>query len=317
MKSKLYILILTLVSLNSFAQQNAQFSQYIFNQMIINPAYAGNKESWNLNGIYSSQWVGLNGAPTTQTISIDGEISDKIGIGFHIVNDKIGALSQQGLFGNYAYKLKLNDKLKLALGVAVGASYFTLDGSKFTMENQDDPAISSNIETQLKLDSKSGLFLYSNKFYAGLSVSDLFSDVFKSKNILIPNQAKHYYLTSGYVFSFKRYFKFKPSFLIKEDFKAPTNIDLNAFILYYDRFWIGLSYRTGAKIFTNKSLDHSLQYKDALVFMADINISDRFRVGYAYTHSLSAFSKFPGHEICLGYNFLQKPEKRMKYLKYF
>ena len=112
-------------------------------------------------------------------------------------------------------------------------------------------------------------------------------------------------------------FKFKPSFLIKEDFKAPTNIDVNAFFLYNDKFWLGASYRTGAKIFNTNKMDNSLKYKDALTFMADFTISEKFRIGYAYTHSLSAFNEFPGHEISVGYYFPQKPEKRMKYLKYF
>jgi type IX secretion system PorP/SprF family membrane protein len=317
MKTKLYIFALLIVASSSFAQQNAQYSQYIFNQMVINPAYAGNKESWNINAMYSSQWTGLTGAPTTQTISADGEISEKIGIGFHLVNDQIGAQSQQGLFGSYAYKIKLNEKFKLALGLAVGASYFTLDGSKLTMENPDDPAISNRTETQLKFDSKSGIFLSSDKFYAGFSVSDLLSDVFKSNDLLVPNQARHYYLTSGYVVNLNKSFKFKPSFLIKEDFKAPTNIDVNAFFLYNDKFWLGASYRTGAKIFNTNKLDNSLKYKDALTFMADITISEKFRIGYAYTHSLSAFNELPGHEISVGYYFPQKPEKRMKYLKYF
>ena len=318
MKTKLYILILLIcASTMSYAQQNAQFNQYIFNELVINPAYAGTKELWNVNGIYSSQWNGMSGAPTTQTISLDGMTSNKVGIGVHIINDNIGAQSQQGIFGSYAYKIKLNENMKLSLGLAAGASYFTIDGSKLVSENPDDPAIPKTLVTKLKFDSKAGAFLYSNKFYAGFSVSDLLSDAFKSNEVLTPNQTRHYYLTSGYVFNLSENFKFKPSFLLKEDFKAPTNIDLNAFFLYRSRFWLGLSYRTGARMFTSKSLDNTLKYKDAITIMAEININDSFRVGYAYTYTLGVFKEYPGHEVSIGYYFPEKIPTSIKNVRYF
>jgi type IX secretion system PorP/SprF family membrane protein len=300
-----------------YAQQNAQFNQYIFNSLVINPAYAGSKGLWNINGIYSSQWTGLSGAPTTETMSIDGALSEKIGIGIHLLNDHIGAQSQQGIFGSYAYKIKINDKYKLSLGLAVGASYFTIDGSKLTMETPNDPAIPTTLVTKLKFDSKAGAFFNSKRFYAGFSVSDLLSNVSKSNDLLVPNQARHYYLTSGYVFDLGENFKFKPSFLLKEDFKAPTNIDLNAFFLFKERFWLGASYRTGAKIFNNKSLDNTLKYADGLTLMADFNISDALRIGYAYTYSLSALKEYPSHEICIGYYFPDKITTKMKNVRYF
>jgi type IX secretion system PorP/SprF family membrane protein len=317
MKTKLYIVILLAITATSYAQQNAQYNQYIFNELVINPAYAGSKELWNINGIYSSQWTGLNGAPATQTISIDGPVTPKIGLGVHLINDHIGAQSQQGIFGSYAYRIRLDEKYKLSLGLAVGASYFTLDGTQLTSENTDDPAIPKTLETKLRFDSKTGAFLYSDRFYAGFSVSDLLSDVFKSGDILVATQSRHYYLTSGYVFDLGDKFKFKPSFLMKEDFKAPTNFDLNAFFLYKERFWLGMSVRTGAKIFNTKELDNSLKYKDALTFMTDFNINDRFRIGYAYTLTLSALKDYPGHELYIGYYFPDKLSTKMKNVRYF
>jgi type IX secretion system PorP/SprF family membrane protein len=317
MKTKLYILILLTITATSYAQQNAQYNQYIFNELVINPAYAGSKELWNINGIYSSQWTGLNGAPATQTISVDGAVSEKIGLGVHLINDHIGAQSQQGIYGSYAYRIRLNEKFKLSLGLAAGASYFTLDGTQLTQETPNDPAIPQTMETKLRFDSKTGVFLYSDRFYAGLSVSDLLSDVLKSKDLMVATQARHYYITSGYVLDLGGKFKFKPSFLIKEDFKAPTNIDLNAFFLYNERFWLGMSVRTGAKIFNTKNLDNSLKYKDAVTFMTDFNITDKFRIGYAYTLTLSALKDYPGHEISIGYYFPDKQLTKMKNVRYF
>ena len=317
MKTIIKISALLLMATSGFAQQNAQYNQYIFNALIINPAYAGTKEIINVNAIYSTQWTGFNGSPTTQTLSIDGPASEKVGVGFHLINDNLGAQSQQGLFGSYSYKVKLNDKYKLSMGLAIGASYFSLDGSKLTTTNPDDPAIPKTLVTKLRLDSKAGLFLYSDRFYAGLSSSDILADVFKSKDLMVALQTRHYYLTSGYVFDLGTNFKIKPSFLIKEDFKAPTNMDLNAFVLYRERFWLGTSVRLGAQIFKNKELQNSLRSRDALVFMAEYNINDKFRVGYAYTYSMSVLRDYPGHEFSLGYYFPDKTNTKMKSIRYF
>jgi type IX secretion system PorP/SprF family membrane protein len=301
---------------SGYAQQNAQYNQYIFNSLIINPAYAGTKDILNVNAIYSSQWSGLKGSPNTQTVSLEGPVTSKIGLGVHLINDNIGAQSQQGLFGSYAYKVSVNDKLKLSLGLALGASYFTLDGTKLTSEELD-PAIPTTLQTKLRFDSKTGLFLYSQRFYAGFSVSDLLADVIKSKDLLVAKQIRHYYLTAGYVLDVSEKIKWKPSFLMKEDFKAPTNLDLSSYFLYNERFWIGATVRTGASIFNNEKLDNTLRARDAVIFMMDYNITDNFRLGYAYTLSTTALKDYPGHEIALSYYFAEKGSAKMKTPRYF
>ena len=116
MKTIKYIIVMMLISASGFAQQNAPYSQYIFNELIINPAYAGTKQLINLNGTYLSQWTGFSGAPSTQTVSVDGPIGQNMGLGLHFINDRIGAQSQQGLFGSYAYILRFNDKWRLSMG---------------------------------------------------------------------------------------------------------------------------------------------------------------------------------------------------------
>jgi type IX secretion system PorP/SprF family membrane protein len=316
MKTIIKITALLLITLSGHAQQDAQYNQYIFNSLIINPAYAGTKEVVNVNAIYSTQWSGLSGSPTTQTLSIDGAPTDKVGIGFHLINDNIGAQSQQGMFGSYSYKVNINEKMKLSMGIAVGATYYSLDGTKLVTDNPDDPAIPHTLVTKLRFDSKAGLFLYSDRFYAGFSSSELTADVFKSKDLLVAAQVRHYYLTSGYVFDLGTKFKFKPSFLIKEDFKAPMNIDLNAFVLYRERFWLGTSVRLGARVF-NKALDNSLKSRDAIVIMAEYNINDKLRIGYAYTYSLSVLRDYPGHEFSLGYYFPNRNDAKMKSIRFF
>lgn len=319
MKTIIIITAIVFAAVVAKAQQNAQYSQYIFNQLVINPAYAGAKGMVNVNGIYSSQWSGLEGAPTTLSLSLEGPVYTNMGAGFHVIQDEIGAQTQTSAYGSYAYKLRLNQNWRLSMGVAAGISYYTIDGTQFSRydENLNDPAVPQGREVTSRFDTKAGLFLFTRKFYAGFSVSDLTANVKSPEDLLVASQIQHYYLTAGYVFKINKDFKFKPGFLIKQDFKAPTNVDINAYFLFKDRFWLGATVRTGADIFRNPDLDHTLRYRDALIFMADLNITDNFRLGYSYTYSMTALSNYAGHEVLLGYYFAKKPKTKMLTPRFF
>ena len=229
MKRKIAILVLLMITLTSYAQQNSPYSHYIFNMMLINPAYVGTKQLISINATYSKQWAGFIGSPSTQTVSAEGGLNEHMGLGVHFLNDKIGAQYTQGLFGSYSYILKFNEKWRLSLGIAAGLSNFTLDGTKLLIEDQSDPAIPKTKISRVRFDSKAGLFLYSHRFYFGFSATDLFADVLVSKDLLVAKQSRHYYITSGYVFDAGKNLKIKPSLLYRDDFKAPTNIDINCF----------------------------------------------------------------------------------------
>lgn len=313
----IHLLIAMLLTLTAFSQQNAQYNHYIFNQLVINPAYAGTKDLININGIYASQWTRIDGSPTTQTLSVEGPSLYNLGLGLHMIQDKIGAQTQTAMYGNYAYKIQIKDSIYVSLGIATGVSYNSLNGQLLDEGPLDDPAIPEVMETITRFDSKAGIFLYSRKFYAGFSVSDLTSNLRSSIDQLIAGQIRHYYLTSGYVFDINNSLKLKTGFLIKEDFRAPTNVDLNVFFLYKNLIWAGATYRTGAEIFNTKSLDTTLRLRDAVVFMMDVNLNNSFRIGYAYTHTLSALKDYPGHEISLGYYFKTKNKTKMLTPRYF
>jgi len=301
----------------AYTQQDPQFNQYIFNNLIINPAYAGTKEYKNISATYSTQWLGFAGAPSTQTLSYDAAVSKNTGLGIHIINDKIGAQTQQGVFGSYAHRIKLDDKFTLSLGLAVGASHYSLDGNVLLIDDENDPAIPKTYVNKTRFDSKSGFFLYSDRFYAGFSVSGLLADVMQSQDLEVASQVRHYYLTSGYVFDLGEDFKFKPSFLIKEDFKAPTNVDLTAFFLYKEKIWLGASLRTGTRHLKNKDLDGALKRRNAVALMTEWYIRENFRFGYSYTVTVSALKNYSGHEIQLGYFFPEKMTPKMKTPRYF
>lgn len=317
MKTFRLILVFLLFSVYGYSQQNSPFSQYIFNELIINPAYAGTKQLVNINGTYSILWAGFAGAPSTQTLSAEGPVAKNMGLGIHFLNDKIGAQYQQGIFGSYSYIIKFNEKWRMSLGLALGVSILTLDGTQLLVDNVDDPAIPKTKVNKVRFDSKVGAFAYSDRFYAGLSVTELLADVFKSSELAIAKPSRHYYLTAGYVFDAGKNLKIKPSFLLREDFKAPTNIDINCFFLIREIFWLGATARFGANIFKNPDLDHSLRYRNAMIFMTEWNITRSFRIGYAYTMSLTALKNYSGHEIELGYTFPRKSDTKMRTPRYF
>ncbi|MGD0710133.1 MAG: type IX secretion system membrane protein PorP/SprF [Bacteroidales bacterium] len=317
MKRIFNISIFLLVLSSCFAQQDAQYNQYIFNELVINPAYAGTKEIINANAFFSKQWAGIDGSPATETVSIDGPASEKMGLGLQLINDNIGAQSQQSIFGSYSYKLRINEKYKLSLGLAIGASDFSINGSDLTTATPDDPAIPKTYESKIMLDAKTGLFFYGDRFYAGLSVTNLLANVFKSDPFYI-QQVRNYYVTSGYVFDVLPKLKIKPSFLFKHAYESPSNIDINLFFLYDQKFWIGVTYRFGSKLFVNDSLSSSLKNKDGFVIMLDYNINEKFRIGYAYTMTTSIFQSYTSHEISLGYFIPGKvPVKKMNNIRYF
>ncbi|MDD2634088.1 MAG: type IX secretion system membrane protein PorP/SprF [Bacteroidales bacterium] len=317
MKSKYILVVLVLLTIQGFAQQSSVFNQYIFNPMTINPAYAGTKQWTSINSVYTSQWTGLDGAPSTQMISIEGALSESMGLGLQFINDKIGAQYQQSLYGSYSYILKLNDKFKLSMGLAAGISYFTLDGTKLNSETIDDAAVPVTRVNSLRIDPKFGLFLYSDRFYAGLSSTDLLGDLIQAPDGYAVAQQRHYYFTAGYVFDLGKDIKLKPSFLIREDFKALTNFDVSTYVLFKETFWLGATYRFGADLLASESLDNSLKLRDAIVFMTEWNINPSLVIGYAYTHSLTALSGFSGHEIMLDYTLPRKRDTRMKTPRYF
>ncbi len=317
MKKIIQTFVILLISSVSFAQQNSLMNHYIFNQMTINPAYVGTKQWTNLNFTTASQWTGLDGAPLTAVLSLEGPISQQNGLGVQIINDKIGAQYQQSIYGSFSHILKLSENWKLSMGIAIGASYFTLDGTKLN-SSELDPAVPQSSVNTLRFDPKTGIFLYSDRFYAGFSVNDLLGDLIQSKkNVLITKQARHYYLTSGYVFDLGDNFKLKPSFLIRDDLKAQSTLDINNFLLYKETFWVGFTYRFGFSSLFNNQLDNTLRMRNAVVFMTEWNINKSLIVGYAYTMSTTALSGFSGHEIEIAYTFPKKSDTRMRTPRYF
>lgn len=315
---KLWVLLVLLLTNEGYAQQAPQYTQYIFNELIINPAYAGSKEILNVNTTHRSQWVGIDGAPTTQTLSLDGSSrSGLIGYGFNAMNDELGAQRQLGLYGNMAVRLQMSETAKLALGFAAGISQYTLDGTLLKPGNQQSPdqAVPQGKVSEILPDFKVGAFFNTERFFAGLSVANLLKS--KEEELEVTTPRRHFFLSSGYVFDLSSSIIFKPSILIKEDFNSPTSLDLNTFFLLGERIWLGGSYRTAVQVHTNFSDEYALDKRNAWAAIAQLYVTPKLRVGYSYDVSLNALKQHASHEISIGYYFFKKQDARMLTPRYF
>lgn len=327
--SKKYsLLFILLLSMNiGYAQQTVQFSQYVFNGLAVNPAYAGYKEDLTLNLSFRSQWVGIDGAPRTGTASIDGlaNIENKnVGWGVVATTDRLGPQNTLSVYGNYAYRLRLDDQdtKRLSFGLGFGVDQYSLDGSKFNATDIGDGVIPVGNQSKLTPNMRFGIYYTTPKFYVGASALDLLSglnsDSVITDSYKVIKQVRHLYLTAGAMLPLSDGLDLKPTFMIKEDFKGPTNLDLNAYLLINKTVWVGASYRTGIAIWKKSNLQQGLDKDDAVSGIIEIYLNQRLRLGYSYDYTLSKLSNYQqgSHEISLS---LTLPGKRGRVLspRYF
>ncbi|WP_299435647.1 type IX secretion system membrane protein PorP/SprF [uncultured Maribacter sp.] len=275
-KRFLVLIVLAFISLKkSYAQQDAQYTQYMFNTMSVNPAYAGSRGQLSIAALYRAQWVGLDGAPKTQTLNVHSPIRDsKLGYGFSIVNDEIGdGVVQETYFDAVlSYTIDVSLEGKLSFGLKVGGNLLNLDFNG--LRNFDvEPVDADNIENRFSPNFGLGLYYHTNKFYAGLSAPNLlqtdhFDNSKQDSNTVqfLSQERINFYFITGYVFDLNGDFKFKPALLTKVVGGAPLQVDFSANFMYNDRFTFGAAYRWDA----------------AVSGMVGFQISDQFMLGLAY-----------------------------------
>lgn len=320
------LFVLLLITRATFAQQTIQFSQYVFNGLAVNPAYAGYKEDWTVNLSFRSQWTGFEGAPRTGTASIDGLTKNpdkKVGLGLIATTDRLGPQNTSAVYANYAYRLRLDaeDTKRLSFGIGFGATQYTLDGSKFIATDPGDGAVPVGNQSKLSPDVRFGVYYYTPKFYIGASAVDLLSgqgDELTSDSYRVIKQVRHLYLTGGVMLPLSASLDLKPTFMLKEDFKGPTNLDLNAYLLISKTVWVGASYRTGVKLWEKTNLQKGLDQSDAISGIVEVFINPRFRVGYSYDYTTSKLADYQqgSHEISLSFS-LQGKKERVVSPRYF
>lgn len=313
------------------AQQNLQFSQYAFNGLSVNPAYAGYKEVWYLNATYRHQWSDLPGAPRTGSISIDGTTTEtgRVGLGLQFMYDQLGPQKASAVYANYSYRIPLDETgtRRLCFGLGAGVTQYNLDGTALKYNQENDPAIPIVKTNRVIPDVRFGVYYFTSKYYLGLSVMDLMSEVtdgsryaWNGNDYSTIRKTRHFYLTGGAMWPLSDVISFKPSFMVKEDFKGPTNFDLNASFLIAERVWIGGSWRSGVKLWNKDHLQNDLDDADAFSFLAEFFANDNIRIGYAYDYMYNGLSSYQRgtHEISIGYSFNSR-KARMRVLspRYF
>lgn len=286
MKAKFLIIMLVLSQSLCFAQQDSQYTQYMYNTVNINPAYAGSREALSIFLLHRNQWVGLDGAPVTNAASIQTQVGNSnFGAGLSFVNDKIGPSNENAISADLAYHIQISNNYKLALGLKGTANLFNLDVNKLNIYDQNDPQF-QNLSTKFSPNIGAGLFLYSENTYIGLSVPNFFeTNHYNDNDIAITKERMHYYFIAGHVFEFNPNFKFKPALLTKLVQGAPLQVDVTANFLINEKFTIGAAYRWDA----------------AVSGLVGFQVSNSIFIGYGYDMETTKLSNYNSgsHEIFL------------------
>ena len=304
MKTRIfYTIMMLLTAFAASAQHQAMFTQYMFNTTAINPAAVGSHETLSLTVLGRQQWVGIDGAPSTQTLALHAPLNqEKLAAGLLVMRDKIGVTSQTVFFGQGAYRI-LFPKGTLSMGLQFGFSAYASDFLDLNPNNPDnDPSIAADVSNSFLPNIGGGLYYYTERFYAGIS-SPLLLNNFVDENNLgdisirnnRPDLERHYFGMLGYVFDLSPSVKFRPSTLIKLVDGAPLEFDLNANFLFDEVLWLGVSYRSF----------------DSVSGLIELQASNQLKLGYAYDYTLSDLSQFTSgtHEIMINYRFAFKKER--------
>jgi type IX secretion system PorP/SprF family membrane protein len=278
----------------TFAQQEVMVSQYMFNGLFLNPAYAGSHGYTTSSMLHRSQWVQMDGAPRTSMAAVDGSLMHgRMGLGLSIVHDQIGVSRDLDIAAHYAYHLKVSDLSRLSFGLKAGMSIYSARLSDLTIWDSNDQVFASNINNEKVGKFGFGMYWYDATSYVGISVPTIYAtDKGLQAQIAGLKEryfTQHYYLQAGKVFPLGELFDIKPSTMVKFTPNVPLEADVNCNLLYRERIWFGLGYRTG----------------DAFVGMLEYQVNPQMRIGYAYDMTTTRLGNYStgSHEVMLGIDF--------------
>lgn len=295
---KIILVILLLIALAAKAQQDPQYTQYMYNTINVNPAYAGSRGVVSIFGLHRAQWVGLEGAPVTNTLSVNSPVGKNVGLGVSFVNDRIGAMDENMLSVDFSYTIKGAGAHKIAFGIKGSADVLNVDYTKLDIYNPSDPSYQANIENHFMPNFGVGIYWYSDKSYIGLSVPNLLeSDHYDDNTVAVAQEKMHYYLIGGYVFDLSYNLKFKPAAMVKAAFGSPLQVDVSANFLIAEKFTAGLAYRWDA----------------AVSAMAGFQITKGIFAGYAYDMETTELANYNSgsHEIFLRFELFGRQKNVM------
>lgn len=281
--------ILSIFAINLiYGQQDPQYTQYMYNMQIVNPAYAGSKGTLHIGLLHRTQWVGLDGAPKTTVAAISAPIRKNVGLGLSVFADEIGPVKEQNAFVDFSYTIQTSAYGNLAFGLKGGFTFLNALLSKLDLgDNEEDDVFKEDID-KTYANFGAGAFYYTDRFYVGLSMPNMLNQFhLNKKNGVVSSAAEkmHYFLTSGYVFDINNNLKLKPSVLVKGVKGAPLSVDVSGNVLIHEKLELGLSWRVD----------------DSVSGLINMAVTPMLRVGYAYDHTITNLGDYNSgsHEIIL------------------
>lgn len=294
------------------AQQDAQYTQYMYNTISVNPGYAGSRDAISITGLHRNQWVGFGGAPVTQTLNIHSPVgkSEKVGLGFSIINDKIGPSSETYLDIDFSYTLNINNQDRLALGLKVGGHLLDVNFDQLNQFTSTDILLGTSIDRKFSPNFGFGAYYYSEKYYVGVSAPNLLntkhfdeSSIGDTASSFLAAERINYYLIGGYVFDLSYNTQLKPAILLKAVSGAPLQIDVSANLKFQERFIVGLAYRWSA----------------AVSALTGFQVSDNLMLGFAYDWETTTLGNTQfnagSYEVILRYEIFKN--KKITYPRFF
>ncbi|MDI5899637.1 PorP/SprF family type IX secretion system membrane protein [Flavobacterium yafengii] len=295
MKTRVLLFALLFTGIISYAQQDAQFSQYMYNTININPAYAGSRGALSIFALHRTQWVGLDGAPVTNTASVNTPLNESnLGLGVSIINDKIGPTTENTISADLSYTVPTSETFKLSFGIKATANFFNLDVNRLNPVD-DDPSL-HDFNNKFTPNIGAGVYLHSDKAYVGFSIPNFIeSNRYDDNEVAIFKEKINYYLIAGYVFDVNESIKFKPALLTKVVGGAPLQVDVSGNFMFNDKFVVGVAYRWSA----------------SLSAMVGFQVSDGLYVGYGYDKETTNLKNYNSgsHEIFLRYEIFNNIDK--------
>ncbi|MEM9078364.1 MAG: type IX secretion system membrane protein PorP/SprF [Bacteroidota bacterium] len=298
-----FFILFVLISFQLEAQQDPQFTQYMYNTLTVNPGYAGSRGHLSILGMHRSQWVGINGAPTSQVLAIDGPVGEKVGLGLVATYDELGPSNELFLDGNISYSIQVGENNKrLSFGLKAGGRLFNVDFSEGLFRNPDI-AFQDNIENRFFPTVGAGAYYHTERAYLGFAIPNFFSeDHYDGTTQEIATERLHYFLIGGLVRDISADIKFKPAFFVKWVPGAPIIADISANFMIRETVTAGIAYR----------------WDDSFSGLLGLQISPALNVGYAYDRTTTDLRNFNSgtHEVFLRFE-LKTQEKRLKSPRFY